>query len=156
MRCRGQPLQLVVEAGRIGGRADLHGHAFVLGLLARLAGLVERLALEIDDDRVAVAGDAVLDRLEARRAFAQPLERLIDGRVVDRDRRPPHLDRRELAGIERRHDVELGLEGERLPLFELDVTDVRRVDRLDAAFGAAPLRRRARPARARRRAESGS
>ena len=113
-----QALELVVEPRRVGRRADFDRHAFVLRLLAGLAFLVERLALEIDDERVTVAGHAVFDRLEARRAFAQPLERLIDGRVLDRDRRAPHFDRCELAGIERRHDVELGLEGERLALFD--------------------------------------
>ena len=96
-----EPGELGVESGRVRRRADLDGHAFVLFLLAGLAVLVERLALEIDDERVAIVGGAALDRLEARRAFAQPLERLVDGFVFDVDRRPPHFDRRELAGIER-------------------------------------------------------
>jgi hypothetical protein len=52
-------------------------------LLARVSFLVKRLPLEIDDDRVTVADDAIFDRLEARRALAQLFERLIDGRVLD-------------------------------------------------------------------------
>ena len=61
--------------------------------------------------------------------------RLIDRGILDCNRRAPYLDGRELARIERRHDVELGLEGERLALFNLDVADVGRLDRLDAALG---------------------
>ena len=74
------------------------------------------------------------DRLEARRAFAQPLERLIDGFVFNLDRRAPDFDRFELARIEGGHDVELGLKVSGWPFFELHVTNVGRLDRLDAAF----------------------
>ena len=65
------------------------------------------LALEVDDQRVAL-GHAALDRLEARGAFAQPLERLLHGVVVDGHRGASQLDVAEVARIERRHHVEGG------------------------------------------------
>ena len=46
-----------------------------------------RVALEVDVDGVAVIDAAAFDRLEPRRAIAQPLQRLIDRLVVDGARR---------------------------------------------------------------------
>ena len=131
---RREPLKLIVQPRWIRGRADLDWHALMAALLTGGAVLAEALALEIDDRGVAVANHAVFDRLEPRRALAQLIQRLIHAGVVDRRRTAPRLDGREIARIEGGEDVELRLEGQRLTLFDVDVADVRRIDRLDVAF----------------------
>ena len=55
------------------------------------AGFAGRLAHQIDDHRVAGLDRAALDRLVPGRALAQPLQRLLDGVVLDGGRRPPQL-----------------------------------------------------------------
>ena len=79
--------------------------------------------------------DGALDRLEPGGALAQPLERLVDGLVLDRRLRAPQFDRRQVAGIERRHDVERGGKRERLALLDDEILDVGAVDGLETAFG---------------------
>ena len=79
------PISSASNPGGLADGADLDGHAFVFGLLAGLTVLVEALTLDVDDDGVTGGRDAVFDRFEARGAIAQLFERLIDGRVFDRD-----------------------------------------------------------------------
>ena len=59
---------------------------------------------------------------------------MVDRVVFDGARWLGRFDRRQVAGIERRNDVERGLEGERLAFFEDEVLDVGRFDRLDTLF----------------------
>ena len=96
----------------------------MLFLRRRLARLIDRLPLDIDHQGVALLGHARFHRLEACRALAQALERLIDRFVFDVDGGAPHFDRGEIAGIKRRHHVELRLERQRLALFEFQILDV--------------------------------
>ena len=93
MLARLEARQLLVEAGRVGRGADVDGHV-VVAIGVRLAGATASgassawrrgRALEIKHDRVADLDPAPLDRLVARGALAQPRERLVDRRVVDRD-----------------------------------------------------------------------
>ncbi len=58
----------------------------------------------------------------------------LDRFVGHRARRPRQRQRRVIARLERRQRVERRREGERLPLLDRHVADVRRVDRLDAAL----------------------
>ena len=83
------------------------------------------LALEVDHDGVAGLDAAAFHRLEPGRAVAQALERLVDGVLVDDDRRAAALDRREVARVEGRHHVEGGRERERLAFVDVEVLDVR-------------------------------
>ena len=53
---------------------------------------------QVDHGRLPGGDDPGLHRLEARRALAQPLERLSDGLVLDHRRRPPQLDARRSPG----------------------------------------------------------
>ena len=106
----------------------------VLVELTALAVLIRALALEADHHRVARFDGAALDRFVPRVAFAEALERLVDGLVFDGRRRLGRLDGAEVAGIETRDHVEGGLEGERLAFFEHQVLDVGRGNRLDAFF----------------------
>ena len=129
------PIISASKPGGFDGAPSSIDTCLVLFGFARDAFLVRALPLERDDDGVAGLDDAGLDRFVTRRALAQPLERLRHGFVFDRDRGLGRLDRAEVARIETRHDVERGLEGEGLALFEHQVLDVGRVDRLDAAFG---------------------
>ena len=75
---------------------------------------------------------AAFDRLESRRALPQTLERLVDGVLLDDRRRPAQLQRRVVAGIERRHRFEVRRELQRLAFLDQHVADVRRVNRLHA------------------------
>ena len=75
---------------------------------------------------------ASFDRLVACGPVAQPLHGKIDRSLFYCRRGPPQRQRRVLARIERRQGVEGRGEGQRLPLFDGHVADVRRVDRLDA------------------------
>ena len=125
--------QLLVESRRVGFRAELDADVLVhVGAGVRLATRVP--PLEIEHDGVAVIDAASFDRLEPRRAIAQPLQRRLHRFVVDRIRRAPERDRREIAGIEWRDRVERRREGQRLAFFDCHVADVGRVDRLEAAL----------------------
>ena len=114
-----------------------------------LALFVGASALECDDHSMAGFDDAGFNRFEARVALAKALERLVDGLVFDGARGFRRLDRRQVAGIERRDDIERGFESERLAFFEDEVLDVRRGDRLDAFFVSASPTALARGARRR-------
>jgi hypothetical protein len=118
---------LLVEAGRVGFRAQLDRHISVhVGLAARVA------PLEIDHHCVAVIDAAPFDRLESPGALAQPLHRELHRFVADRGRRPPEGNRRHIARVERRQRVERCREGKRLSFLDADVADVGRVDRLQS------------------------
>src|SRR5678815_2373261 len=83
---------------------------------------------------VAVRNGAAFDRLELRRALAKPLQRLIDGFVGDSSRWTRCRQRAEIARVERGHGLHRRRELQRLSRVPLDVLDVRRIDRLDAAL----------------------
>src|SRR2546428_772412 len=79
--------ELLVEAGRIRFRAELDADVGVpVGRAPRVA------PLEVHDQRVAVIDAAAFDRLEARRAIAQALQRELHRFVVDRARRAAQGD----------------------------------------------------------------
>jgi hypothetical protein len=105
------------------------------GGFAGLAILVKTLTLDVEHHGVTVSDDAFFDGLEARGALAQLLKRLIDGLVLDLDRRTARFDAAEVTWIEGRQHVELRLERERLSFLELEIANLRRIDWLHAAFG---------------------
>src|SRR4029079_12910620 len=123
----GHAHDLVVEARRVRRGANRHGDVFV-----RVRGLRARLAHQIDDGRVAGLDRTGLDRLLRGGALAQPLERLLDGVVLEGDRRLAQLQRAVVARIERRHGLEIRRELQRLAFLDEHVADVRSVYRLDA------------------------
>ena len=93
-----------------------------------------RLAHEIDDDRVAPLDRACLDHLEPRRPLAQRLQRFVDRPFLQRGLRPAQLQRGVRLELEARHGIERRRELQRLALFDDDVADVGRVERLEAAL----------------------
>ena len=120
------PEHLLVEARRVGRRAHLDRHARCAGLPSpRSPSLSGALAHQVDHDGVAGLDRAAVDRLESRGALAAAVP--APGRWR-RPRRRPAAVRTSIvatvAGIERRHDVERGREGQRLALLDLQVPDV--------------------------------
>ncbi len=89
---------------------------------------------EIQDDGVAVLNAPDRHGLETCRALAQVGQRLVYGGVTDRRALLVQGDRRVVARLDGRNRLERGGEFERLPLFDHDIPDVRRIDRLDAAL----------------------
>ena len=144
--------QLLVEPGRVRRGADFDRDAVVLvGLrfgrrlrrrrLARdhdqrLVRFVpwERGPLQVHHHRVALLDPAPLDRLVARRAFAQAGERFVHRRVLDLRGFLIERDGGVVARLDRRHGFEGRGELQRLAFFDHHVADVRRVDRFDAAL----------------------
>src|SRR5205814_10141146 len=64
------------------------------------------------------SSDLVLDRLKAPCALAQALQGGVHRGFVDGDAGPPERNRRQIAGVERRHRVERRGEGQRLPFLD--------------------------------------
>ena len=103
---------------------------------------------------VAVDDAAAFDRLEARRAIAQPLQRLVHRLVVDLRRWATQRDGRVVAELERRQRVERRGERQRAALPRRSRRGCRACRPARRRARAAPRRRRAAPGRARRREES--
>ena len=91
-------------------------------------------AREVDQQRVAGRRRTVFDRMPARGALLQLLERLIDGADFEHRRRLAQRDARVLARLDRRQRLEVRHERQRLAFFDGHVPDVGRRDRLEAAL----------------------
>ena len=125
--------QLLVEAGRVRRRAELDADVRVW--LSGVPAVGVACRSRSSDDRVAVVDAAAFDRLEARGALAQPLQRLVDRLVVDRGstaRRSEIVEKS--PGSNGGTRVERRGERQRLAFLERHVPDVGRVDRLEAAL----------------------
>jgi len=122
---------LGVEPRRVAFRPNLDADSLeILGLHRFLAVLGELAPRHVGDDRLAVPGAASLDRLVARPARAQALDRRRHFLVRHADRRLAQLDRVERARIDGRRRGDGRGELQRLVLVDRDVLHVRRVDRL--------------------------
>ena len=131
----------LVESGRIGRGADVDrdvvmavGVGLAVGGRLAIVGPGSCRALEIEHDRIAVRHPAPFDRLVAGGAILQARQRLIDRRVVHLRDLAAQGEARVVTRVDGRHRFEAGRELERLALFDDDVADVGRVDRLDATF----------------------
>ena len=99
-RARLQSDQLVVEPGRIRVAADLDAHP--LEMLRRRARLVRQPPLEIDGQHVAPLRRALGDRFQLRAPLAQPLDGLLHGAGVHRDRLLAQRERGIVARVDLR------------------------------------------------------
>ena len=134
---------MLVEARWIRPAPDVDRDVLVaIGLFLGLAAL--RLfaflgwrdgnADHVHEDRVAVGNSAIFDRLVARRAFAQLLERLFHGLVVDADRLLAQREARVIARVDWGNRFERGRELQRLAFLDDDILNVRCVDGFHTAL----------------------